>query len=1359
MDIRTDNIDNIKALMANILDGHNGENLYAYLAKFNSLNVGYVANAKSAREAVPEIFRKNGLYITYYINNKPTTEIFIGDKTVAGNETEWVKDEYWEFSDGIGHVDSNSITLNQLSKEVLDLICANNEINIVNYPDGEDLTEFDVCGGNSKRAVNALRFANKEYNPANFSGLGKVYLRKNIVDIEQEDGSVVHKNILTQDMINKENTQYVIQYDYDLNGEEITIPNNCVLKFENGKFSNGNVSFNNTAIFTDTELIPIFNDIIISGDIYNNIISVDWFNNTLAKTINTYSTIYNIICNNNLYNIEQSIIIGKRGEKAKTITFKNRTILNVIKNIDVLITLQSVSAHSLYLLNNLYIKGNNLINTAINVNDCTRILLKDIVIYDFNQKGVELFNCRADLDNLYIESDANENTDITGLYMNAGDCTASNIELCNMNKCVKVLQGNNRFFRIHGWINSQLTKEYWDTTCLFFIKTTSYTIINDCVSDSPKNFIQADDSIGQNWSKIICTDCGMMYYNRDDISGIIHNNKSCAFNKTSNVTVNCYNFCVYWYTEDELDIINNVAPGDIVTIAGNTTHGTDGQYLNNITGTYDYNNIEWNSSRNERYISKGGKKERILRYAGKISSLPNGYSDGDTMLYNGIPRWFNGSAWVDEKGFLARYNRHGITENRPNDLSNGQLGFEYYDQTIGIPIIWNGKKFINYTGFTPTLPKGETNRRPSKLTTEDAGVFYFDTTLNKPVWWNGTEWIEGSTGGDTDLEGAEVTNVETLESTEEATATATIADNKVKFTFAIPRGRDGANGQDGQDGAPGKDGVSPTLPNYSIYRYRKSDSKPAAPTGTSQNPSGWTDIPNDAGNWWQCVGEVNGATGAVTRWGEVLPLNGRDGTAQDGKYTEMRFAVNTSRVTYPTIDRSVRTPSGWTLAAPSVSQGQYLWMTTAIINPNDTLNTNWNIPVCISGPTGAEGATGPAGDPGSPGSQGPAGIPGVDMLVQYCVGTDTHIGGTTEVTDNWTSSDVYVITDPSYQGLGTGWYETIPDYDPSTQYIWCTQGKREYTSSTKYTETWNKPFRLNGLNGLNGEDGSGKRGQIVYPAGIYDNNTAYVTDENKAPYVLDTTDGYYYVLNAIMTWRGSEQGNRTPSQDYAINSGKYWLKFEGFNAIYAKIGIIANGLVGSAVFNGDWMFSQAGQNSSGGPSTQYENFNPSNPYGGAFRPNVAINLKTGEVYFGCDKTRFGADGSGKLANGNIKWDADGNIVYNGLLASLNVLEDTNAGVTYADITLPHLSAPDVDSKYQMEYTYVFGPKTRAGLTRRVQLEERNDTLYYNGGTFSGSGILDIEEKIPSAYGFIKFICRIDGQDNAWYMVVVKDCNP
>lgn len=43
-------------------------------------------------------------------------------------------------------------------------------------------------------------------------------------------------------MINAENTLYSIQYDYDLNGATITIPNNSMLYFFGGSLKNGTLS-------------------------------------------------------------------------------------------------------------------------------------------------------------------------------------------------------------------------------------------------------------------------------------------------------------------------------------------------------------------------------------------------------------------------------------------------------------------------------------------------------------------------------------------------------------------------------------------------------------------------------------------------------------------------------------------------------------------------------------------------------------------------------------------------------------------------------------------------------------------------------------------------------------------------------------------------------------------------------------------------------------------------------------------------------------------------------------------------------------------------------------------------------------
>ena len=59
--------------------------------------------------------------------------------------------------------------------------------------------------------------------------MGRVVLRKNLID---------GVNTLTQSMINKNNTIYVIQYDFTLD-EDITIPENCVLEFDGGSISAG----------------------------------------------------------------------------------------------------------------------------------------------------------------------------------------------------------------------------------------------------------------------------------------------------------------------------------------------------------------------------------------------------------------------------------------------------------------------------------------------------------------------------------------------------------------------------------------------------------------------------------------------------------------------------------------------------------------------------------------------------------------------------------------------------------------------------------------------------------------------------------------------------------------------------------------------------------------------------------------------------------------------------------------------------------------------------------------------------------------------------------------------------------------
>lgn len=128
---------------------------------------------------------------------------------------------------------------------------------IYNNPDEEDITVVSE----------KLKFKDKAYSAATFSGLGRVYLRKNVTE---------DKNILTQDMINLPNTIYHIQYDYNLNGATITIPDNCVLQFDGGSLSNGVINGNNSII--NSELIKIFsNDIYLKGNWNITYIYPEWF--------------------------------------------------------------------------------------------------------------------------------------------------------------------------------------------------------------------------------------------------------------------------------------------------------------------------------------------------------------------------------------------------------------------------------------------------------------------------------------------------------------------------------------------------------------------------------------------------------------------------------------------------------------------------------------------------------------------------------------------------------------------------------------------------------------------------------------------------------------------------------------------------------------------------------------------------------------------------------------------------------------------------------------------------------------------------------------------------------------------------
>lgn len=190
---------------------------------------------------VPEDIRTAGLKVSF-LNNSGLVETWEFAGGVFENIENWksnedkltdIRDEAIDKikdaeSDAISNFSSQRVTPDMLSESTKQFINASGGGTINNLADDEDLVSVD-----KGESLSVLKFADRAYNPDRFSGKGYKILRRNIID---------GKNILTQEMINQPDTIYEIRYDFDLNGAQITIPENCILKFDGGSLSNGKLT-------------------------------------------------------------------------------------------------------------------------------------------------------------------------------------------------------------------------------------------------------------------------------------------------------------------------------------------------------------------------------------------------------------------------------------------------------------------------------------------------------------------------------------------------------------------------------------------------------------------------------------------------------------------------------------------------------------------------------------------------------------------------------------------------------------------------------------------------------------------------------------------------------------------------------------------------------------------------------------------------------------------------------------------------------------------------------------------------------------------------------------------------------------
>lgn len=180
------------------------------------------------------------------------------------------------------------------------------------------------------------------------------------------------------------------------------------------------------------------------------------------------------------------------------------------------------------------------------------------------------------------------------------------------------------------------------------------------------------------------------------------------------------------------------------------------------------------------------------------------------------------------------------------------------------------------------------------------------------------------------------------------------------------------------DGAPG---------NWASYVFKKSDTEPAKPTSSDPIPSGWSDAPTGVGIWWMSKATIDASTGKAGAWSTPIRVTGEDG--EPGPHTDFKYAKNNSTTTAPALVKTDRNPAGWSDTPPSLSSGEYLWMTQAEIDANNNLlhpTVGWATPVRISGEQGPKGDDGAPGEDGNDGKDGLQGC--IIRLTEWASGVE-----------------------------------------------------------------------------------------------------------------------------------------------------------------------------------------------------------------------------------------------------------------------------------------------------------------------------------------------------------------------------------
>lgn len=611
-------------------------------------------------------------------------------------------------------------------------------------PDEEDLTA--VKEGDKT----VVKFKDKAYNPDNFSGKGRVYLRKNITQVQDPTTHATKTvNLLTQSMISKENTIYIIQYDYNLNGQTITVPGGSTLLFKGGSISNGMINLNNCIIISP--LLYIFRNIIVTNSIQD--LNVEWFGLSPNSDDNSIYLTNVLNCSNVTFLFQDATYICKNSIK----TTCNRVLLKGRSNDRRKTSIQYIGDESIFI---------------------------DLDAYEIIVDGITFFGDTTYGNSTYIRL-------IDSLAEGNLDCVFKNCIFLNGNRGISatgrglVVEGC-LFVTINNAISINIDYDDGDVNqtginngrgfriknnrCHWCTGTFIYIYNNNNLDEYWINGLEIENNYSDGWCNKGIIDC----YSRIRNSNISNN----IFLGGGHIR---FHHCIY-----NVNISNNITVWDIAKSSApdmskiyswiyfettNASRTVDGLIVTGNIVDYSYElvrllNTQGLSAKNI-VIKNNILKENTQR---GFLSISNTYNIENIIVTDNI---FEGTDFrrsiniyshtndikniVEDNNISTNTNSYNVEYKSTfinldidystfvSTQSNYKYGVIYYLQDEIVIKVLNGVRKLKSI-ISSINEYGSTTQRPSNVA---VNFQYFDTTLNKPIWWNSTKWVD-SEGNDAD---------------------------------------------------------------------------------------------------------------------------------------------------------------------------------------------------------------------------------------------------------------------------------------------------------------------------------------------------------------------------------------------------------------------------------------------------------------------------------------------------------------------------------------------------------------------------------------------------------------------------------